>query len=66
MTAGEISQVVESPLGYHLIMCEAVTPSGALPHEQARAPIRQLLEARRKRICQQAWIKQLTQAVSAA
>jgi nitrogen fixation protein NifM len=56
---GEISGILESPLGYHLVRCEAINPAGALTQEQAREPIRGLLAARRKRICQQAWIKQL-------
>jgi nitrogen fixation protein NifM len=56
---GEISGVLESPLGYHLVLCEAVTPPALLSQDQARKPIRQMLEERRKRICQQAWIKQL-------
>lgn len=60
LSAGALSSVVESPLGYHLVLCEAITPPGLLTQEQAREPIRRMLEARRKRICQQAWIKQLS------
>lgn len=61
MAAGQLSGVVESPLGYHLVLCEAITPAGVLTQAQAREPIRRMLEERRKRICQQAWIKQLDQ-----
>lgn len=61
MAAGQLSGVVESPLGYHLVMCEAITPAGVLTQAQAREPIRRMLEERRKRVCQQAWIKQLGQ-----
>jgi peptidyl-prolyl cis-trans isomerase C len=59
LSEGDLSEVVESPLGYHLVRCEAITPPGVLTQEQAREPIRRMLEARRKRLCQQAWIKQL-------
>ncbi len=60
LPAGALSGVIESPLGYHLVLCEAITPAGVLTRAQAREPIRRMLEARRKRICQQAWIKQLS------
>ncbi|MBK6744757.1 MAG: nitrogen fixation protein NifM [Hydrogenophilales bacterium] len=60
LPAGALSGVIESPLGYHLVLCEAITPAGVLTRTQAREPIRRMLEARRKRICQQAWIKQLS------
>lgn len=59
MQAGQLSGVLESPLGYHLLLCEAITPERILSLNQARAPIREMLEKRRKRICQQAWLKQL-------
>ncbi len=59
MQAGQLSGVLESPLGYHLLLCESVTPERILSLNQARTPIREILEKRRKRICQQAWLKQL-------
>jgi peptidyl-prolyl cis-trans isomerase C len=59
MQAGQLSGVLESPLGYHLLLCEAITPERILSLNQARVPIREMLEKRRKRICQQAWLKQL-------
>ena len=59
LTAGRISAVLESPLGYHLVLCEAITPERVLSLNQARGPIRSRLEKNRKRICQQAWLKQL-------
>ena len=59
LTAGQISTVLASPLGYHLVLCEAITPERVLSLNQARGPIRARLEKNRKRICQQAWLKQL-------
>ncbi len=59
MVVGQISGVLESPLGYHLLLCEAIQPARVLKLEQARGPIRAMLEQNRRRICQQAWMKQL-------
>lgn len=56
---GQISGVLTSPLGYHLLYCESILASRVLTLEQARGPIRAMLERSRKRICQQAWMKQL-------
>lgn len=62
MNEGELSGVLESPLGYHLLLCEAIQAARVLKLEQARAPIRALLEQNRKRVCQQAWMKRLQAA----
>ena len=66
LQAGQLSGVLESPLGYHLIQCDAITPERTLSLNQARTPIRDMLEKRRKRICQQAWLKQLQQLPNTA
>lgn len=62
MQAGETSGILESPMGLHLLRCEAITPAGVLTLKDARGPIRTLLEQRRKRVCQGAWMKQLLNA----
>lgn len=59
LPAGGISGVLESPLGFHLLLCEAITPAGTLSRGEAREPIRQLLRQRRRQVCQRAWLKQL-------
>jgi peptidyl-prolyl cis-trans isomerase C len=59
MTPGEVSAVLESPLGFHLLFCEAVTPAKTVPFEQARERIRQTLTDRRQRETQKAWIAEL-------
>jgi nitrogen fixation protein NifM len=59
MQEGEISEILESPMGLHLLRCETVTPAAVLTLKEARGPIRSLLEQRRKRVCQGAWVKQL-------
>ncbi|OIQ94867.1 foldase protein PrsA precursor [mine drainage metagenome] len=59
LKAGEMSGVIESELGFHVLRCDAITEAGVLGLDQARQHIRKLLEQKRKRACQQAWIKQL-------
>jgi nitrogen fixation protein NifM len=59
MSEGEISEILESPMGLHLLRCDAITPAAVLGLKDARGPIRTLLEQRRKRVCQGAWVKQL-------
>src|SRR5512135_1127769 len=59
LKAGEVSGVLESELGFHVLRCDAITEAGVLGFEQAKPHIRKLLEQKRKRACQQAWVKQL-------
>jgi peptidyl-prolyl cis-trans isomerase C len=59
MAVKGISGIVESPLGFHILRCDAITEASVLSREQAHGHIRKLLEQRRKRVCQTAWIKQL-------
>jgi peptidyl-prolyl cis-trans isomerase C len=53
---GQISGVVESELGFHLLLCEEIEPSASVTFEQARHKIRAALDARRRRDCQKAWL----------
>jgi nitrogen fixation protein NifM len=59
MKAGEVSGILESELGFHILHCDAVTEASVLNLEQAKPHIRKLMEQKRKRVCQQAWLKQL-------
>ncbi len=59
MGAGEVSEILESPMGLHLLRCDDITPAAVLGLKEARGPIRSLLQQRRKRVCQAAWVKQL-------
>lgn len=56
---GEVSGVLESPLGFHILRCDAITEASVLSFDQAKQHIRKLMEQKRKRVCQQAWLKQL-------
>lgn len=59
LKAGEVSGVLESELGFHILRCDAITEAGVLGCDQAKPHIRKLLEQKRKRASQQAWVKQL-------
>ncbi len=59
LKAGEVSGVLESELGFHVLRCDAVTEASVLGFAEAKQHIRKLLEQKRKRVYQQAWIKQL-------
>lgn len=54
-----LSPVLESPVGLHLVRCDKIIPAGHARLDEARDKIREVLLTRRKRICQNAWIKQL-------
>jgi nitrogen fixation protein NifM len=62
LNSGEISCVLESELGFHILRCDSITAAGVLAYDQAKPHIRKLLEQKRKRICQQTWIKGLLEA----
>ncbi|AZR71972.1 peptidylprolyl isomerase [Anoxybacter fermentans] len=49
---GEISDVVETELGYHIIKVEEVLPAGKVPLEEAKGQIKELLLDQKK---QKAW-----------
>jgi peptidyl-prolyl cis-trans isomerase C len=57
----QLSGVVESPLGLHLLRCDKRTPARKLTLGEVQGAIRELLFNRRKRICQNAWLKQIQQ-----
>jgi nitrogen fixation protein NifM len=59
LKAGEVSGVLESELGFHVLRCDAITEAGVLDFDQAGQHIRKLMEQKRKRVCQQAWLKLL-------
>ncbi len=62
MREGEISTVVESELGLHILYCEIVHPSGPVPFKEAEPRIREQLTKRRMRMCQKSWLSELKQS----
>jgi peptidyl-prolyl cis-trans isomerase C len=64
LQAGQMGGPVESELGFHLVYCERIRPARTLPFSKVREQIRALLEERRARDCQKAWIAQLRERVA--
>lgn len=64
LQAGDISGIVESPLGFHLLRCDAITVACVLTQEQAHEHVRRLLEQKRRRLCQKAWLTGLQDLAS--
>jgi peptidyl-prolyl cis-trans isomerase C len=63
---GAISGIVESPVGFHLVLCERIQPARTLVFNQVRERIHTALEQRRRREAQRAWLGQLRERRSAA
>ena len=59
LKAGVVSGVLETELGFHILRCDEITEAGVLTIDQAKPHIRKLMEQKRKRVCQQAWVKKL-------
>jgi peptidyl-prolyl cis-trans isomerase C len=56
---GEVSGVVGSELGFHLLWCEKIHPGIGRPFNKVRDQVREIVEGRRRRNCQKAWIAEL-------
>ncbi len=59
LKAGEVSGVLESELGFHVLRCDTITEAGILGYDLAKPYIRKLLEKKRKQAYQQFWVKEL-------
>lgn len=56
---GELSEVVRSPVGLHLLVCEQIQPSRTVPLIEARERILAKLRERQRRICINEWLAAL-------
>jgi len=59
LRAGEVSGVVETEIGFHLLQCEKIQQARLVPYARAAADIQSLLDARNRRNCQKAWLSKL-------
>ncbi len=59
MQEGEVSDVIETEVGFHVLYCEKIIPGKLIPRVKAEAKIRRLLEERQRRACQKAWLEPL-------
>ena len=56
MQEGEISQIIESEMGFHILLCENIRPSKHISFAEAEPKIRSNLEERSRRSCQKQWL----------
>jgi peptidyl-prolyl cis-trans isomerase C len=56
---GQISEVLESPIGLHILRCDEILPSGTLAFPDVKASIIERLTDERRNDAQKAWIKSL-------
>ncbi|WP_455211550.1 nitrogen fixation protein NifM [Kaarinaea lacus] len=61
MKQGTVSDVIESELGFHILLCEQIHSAGTATLKEARPKIQKHLEDRARRMCQKAWLKQLVE-----
>ncbi len=59
LAEGEISPPTESPMGLHLLRCDAILPGETLSFSEARDRIIDHLTEQRRQTCQRGWIKSL-------
>lgn len=61
---GGVSEVVETEIGFHLLLCEKIKPEKVIPRAKADKKIRQILQERAHRACQKAWIESLKRRIN--
>ncbi len=57
MAEGDISEIVESPVGLHLLFCERIHPATILPLQAVMPNLRAALDRRRRSDYQKQWIR---------
>lgn len=63
LVEGEISPLLESPIGLHILRCDEIFPSGLLPFPEVRQKIIDRLADRRRQETQRTWIKDVVARV---
>lgn len=59
LKAGEVSDIIQSPLGFHILYCQAAHAAGPVSFREAEPKIREHLTRRRARMCQKVWLSDL-------
>lgn len=61
MEENQISKIVESEMGLHILQCDRIRPAKRVPFSKAMPRIREFLQERQRRNCQKAWLAGLQQ-----
>ncbi|WKN22211.1 nitrogen fixation protein NifM [Azotobacter vinelandii] len=61
MARGELSPVLESPIGFHVLYCESVSPARQLTLEEILPRLRDRLQLRQRKAYQRKWLESLLQ-----
>lgn len=64
MKSGEVSEVIESPIGFHILFCESVTPGGIAPLADVIDKLRDQLQEKQRKLETRRWIKKCLQTQS--
>ena len=59
LPAGGVSEIVESPMGFHVVLCEAIDPARDVPLAEAGDRIRARIDGDRRQAVQKAWVTEL-------
>jgi peptidyl-prolyl cis-trans isomerase C len=59
---GKLSAIVESEIGFHILLCGKIKPGKRTAYTKAAPKILEILTARRQRKCQKAWLADLQRA----
>ena len=59
MKKGEISDVVETEVGFHLVICNKIMHAESISLKKAKPQILKLMQDRAKRNCQRSWLASL-------
>lgn len=59
LAANDISPVAASPMGLHVLWCEAIRPAGELPKADALAQIRRQWQEKRRQQYQRQWLAEI-------
>lgn len=59
MQPGEVSEIVESPVGLHLLFCEAILPAGIAPLKEILEKLREQLQEKQGNKFTRRWIQSL-------
>lgn len=59
MKEGEVSGIIETEMGFHILVCEKIIKSVTLPLSRAKEQIEYLLKQRQKKTCQKKWLAKL-------